>query len=164
MKAKYASLLLLCICIIFSGCKAVPKEVNERMEQYGDNKQMLPDDITYCTIDELQKTTIEDVNVELDNMVLPEKVDFSGVESVETLELAFEENALLREDNYLKVFGIDRRTLTDEDVKSDKNKVISCRVYESADTKKYFAMDDRGWLAYSSGKAYDSLNGNLEKK
>ena len=162
MKAKYICFSLLLICSFFSGCKPVPEDVSNRMVEYGDNKQMPADDITYCTVEELRKSGVDDVNVKLDNMILPDSVDFSAVDDISTLELAFEEHALEKEDYYLEKFGIERDALSSEDVLSDGKKVVPCRVYDMVDTRKYFAMDDRGWLVYSSDEAYDILNGELE--
>lgn len=163
MKAKYICFSLLLMCSFFSGCKSVPEDVSNRMVEYGDNKQMPADDITYCTVEELRKSGVDDVNVKLDNMILPDSVDFSAVDDISTLELAFEEHALEKEDYFLEKFGIERDALSSEDVLSDGKKVVPCRVYDMVDTRKYFAMDDRGWLVYSSDEAYDILNGELEK-
>ena len=62
--------LFLCLAIFCGGCQETPKEVQQRMENYGENKQIASEEISYCTVEELRKTTRSDINVELDNMYL----------------------------------------------------------------------------------------------
>ena len=94
MKHKniYLSLVCICLCTLCSGCQKMPEEVKNRTEEYGDNKQVDSEELVYCSIEELQNTDISNKDFELDNMVIPEDVDFSNIEGVEVLDLAYEKN------------------------------------------------------------------------
>ena len=43
-------LILACLTVSVCGCQEVPQEVKERMETYGENRQMAEEQINRCTI------------------------------------------------------------------------------------------------------------------
>ncbi len=152
--------LFLCLAIFCGGCQETPKEVQQRMENYGENKQIASEEISYCTVEELRKTTRSDINVELDNMTLPDKLDFSGMEGIALLKLSFEEKDLENRENILDLFRIDEKSL-----QSDENTKIGRQVvYDSATDKKYLAMVENGFVSYVSGVSYDYIYEKVQHK
>ena len=61
------------------------------MDRYGDNKQVNTEELRRCTVEELKTTKMSDLQIDLDNMTLPEDVDFSQIESIAVLDLAYED-------------------------------------------------------------------------
>lgn len=137
--------IFLCLAFLLAACQQTPKEVSERMSGYGDNAQMSSDDIQYCTLSELQKTDIKDIHVSLDNMVLPDQVDFSQIESVSTLELSFETNYTDERGRVAEVFGIDSGSLAEQPKDYQGRQFM----YEADGT--YFVVCDDGFFSYFTG-------------
>ena len=48
--------ILLCLAVLLCGCQEAPKEVQERMDRYGDNKQVNTEELRRCTVEELKTT------------------------------------------------------------------------------------------------------------
>lgn len=67
------------------GCQEAPKEVQERMEGYGEKDQMGSTEIKYCSVGELKQADISEEPAGLDNMTLLETVDCSNMESLAIL-------------------------------------------------------------------------------
>ncbi len=157
MKRVRIWFVLLCTGLLCCGCQETPDEVKERMKSYGDNKQLASEEVKYCTVDELRKSNISDLGIELDNMILPDEVDFSGIDAVEELSMSFDRDHLKNKKQFLKIFGINEDTLIEEG-KTATGKTVT---YDSSKEKKYFAIEDNGWMAYASGATYDLINSEL---
>lgn len=111
-------------------------------------------------MEELKKITRSDINVELDNMTLPDNLDFSGLEGIAHLELSFEERDLENRENTLNLFEIE-----EESLQSDENTKLGRQVvYDSAADKKYLAMEENGFVSYVSGVSYDYINEKVKHK
>lgn len=138
--------VFICLAMLASGCQQTPREVSERMADYGDNEQMNSEDIRYCSLSELQAADIDKINVRLDNMVLPEKIDFSGIESVSSLELSFEKSFADRKDEVAAIFGVDSKSLVENFDKKTRS-----RSFASDTDHTYFSVSDEGFFSYFSG-------------
>lgn len=106
MYKKLLKIFFVCCIMICTGCQSTPEVVEERMSGYGSNGQIKSDDINYCSLLELKNANLKDINVELDNMVLPEKIDFSQVESVEVLDMSFESGFTDNKERIAGLFGL----------------------------------------------------------
>lgn len=137
--------ILICAVMLCGGCQQTPQEVRERMEDYGDNDQMTSDSVQYWTIQELREADVKDLDVTLDNMVLPEKVDFSQVEEVSRLELSFESSFADDKDGIAGLFGIDSKALVEQPKKHEG------RTFQYDTGGSYFAICDTGFISYFSG-------------
>lgn len=73
------------------GCQEAPKEVQERMEGYGEKDQMGSTEIKYCSVGELKQADISEEPAGLDNMTLLETADCSNMESLAILDMAYED-------------------------------------------------------------------------
>ena len=138
--------ILLCLAVLLCGCQEAPKEVQERMDRYGDNKQVNTEELRRCTVEELKTTKMSDLQIDLDNMTLPEDVDFSQIESIAVLDLAYEDAFTDNRDKYIKMFNIDESTIHVNNHGAGKTDL-----YESDDAsaKKYFAIENSGFISLS---------------
>ena len=153
-------LLFFCLAMLCGGCQETPKEVQQRMGNYGENKQIASEEISYCTVEELRETTRSDIDVELDNMTLPAKLDFSELEGIARLELSFEKKDLENRENILGLFKIEEKSLQSD----EKTKIGRQVVYDSATDKKYLALEENGFVSYVSGVTYDYINDKVKHK
>lgn len=155
-KIKMPILLLSLICL-FCGCQETPQEVRDRMEHYGENGQMVSKEQKRCTIDELKEAKLSEVDVELDNINLPEDVDFSDIESIALLELSFEENYTEQRDEALELFGIEETSLVSDTLDTERNMGRTV-TYDSSAHDKYLAVEDNGFVSFVGGLTYDYIN------
>lgn len=155
-KIKIPILLLSLICL-FCGCQETPQEVRDRMEHYGENGQMAPKEQKYCTIDELKKAKLSEVDVELDNINLPIDVDFSDVESIALLKLSFEENYTKQREEALELFGVEETFLVSDTLDTERNMGRTV-IYDSPAHAKYLAVEDNGFVSFVGGLTYDYIN------
>lgn len=153
-KIKMPILLLSLICL-FCGCQETPQEVRDRMEHYGENGQMAPKEQKYCTIDELKKAKLSEVDVELDNINLPMDVDFSDIESIALLKLSFEENYVGQKGEALELFGIEEGSLVDTFDARNMGRTV---IYDSPAHAKYLAIGENGFVSFVGGLTYDYIN------
>lgn len=159
MKSVRFCFVVLLVIILCCGCQKTPDEVKERMGSYGKNEQLTSDEIEYCTVEELRKSNLTDMDIELDNMTLPANVDFSHITTVEELNMAFDNDYLKNEGKFLEIFHINKDTLVDEE-KTYAGKSVT---YESQKEKTYFAMEDNGFMSYVSGITYDLINSDIQQ-
>ncbi len=152
--------ILLCLAVLLCGCQEAPKEVQERMDRYGDNKQVNTEELRRCTVEELKTTKVSDLQIDLDNMTLPEDVDFSQIESIAVLDLAYEDAFTDNRDKYIKMFNIDESTIHVNNHGAGKTDL-----YESDDAsaKKYFAIENSGFISYISGMTYAYIKDEVKK-
>lgn len=155
-KIKMPILLLSLICF-FCGCQETPQEVRDRMEHYGENGQMASKERKYCTIEELKEAKLSEVDVELDNINLPEDIDFSDVEGIALLELSFEENYTEQREEALELFGIEETSLVSDTLDTERNMGRTV-IYDSSAHAKYLAVEDNGFVSFVGGLTYDYIN------
>ncbi len=151
------SFLLLCLACLCCGCQETPQEVRERMAGYGENKQMASKERTYCTIAELKGEKLSDADMRLDNVILPQDVDFSGIESIAVLNLSFEENYTENREEAIDLFGIDENSLISDTLDEERN-MGGTVIYDSPIDRKYLAVEDNGFVSFVSGLTYDYIN------
>lgn len=151
------SVLLFCLAWLFCGCQETPQEVRDRMGSYGENRQMASKERKYCTIDELKKAKLSEVDVELDNIKLPKDVDFSDIESIAFLELSFEENYTKQREEALKLFGIEETSLVSDTLDTERNMGRTV-TYDNPAQAKYLAVEDNGFVSFIGGLTYDFIN------
>ena len=159
MKPVRLWFILFCVSILFCGCQKTPDEVKERMKSYGKNEQLAPDEVEYCTIEELKNSNLSDIDAELDNMTLPTKVDFSDITTIEELNMSFDNDYLKSGKEFLDIFHINKDTIVDE----EKTYAGKTETYDSQKEKKYFAIEDNGFMSYASNIAYDLINSDLQQ-
>lgn len=155
-KIKMSILLLSLICL-FCGCQETPQEVRDRMGSYGENRQMASKERQSCTVEELRESKLSEINLELDNINLPEAVDFSDVESVAILNLSFEENYTEQREEALELFGIEESSLVSDTVDTERNMGRTV-IYDSPAHAKYLAVEDNGFVSFVGGLTYDFIN------
>ena len=140
IKPLCAIILCLAMC---AGCQEAPKEVQERMEGYGKNEQMGSTEIKYCSVEELKQTDISEAAAGLDNMTLSETTDFSNMESLAILDMAYEDAFADNLDDFVKRFNLDRSTIHVNDHGTGKTDL-----HESVDpaSRTYFALENNGFV------------------
>lgn len=119
----------------------------------------MSEEIKYCTVDELKEIKIADITVKLDNMTLPDEVDFSNIDMIEELDMAFDDNYLESGKQFLEVFNINKSTLVDEG-ETFTGKTVT---YDSEKEKKYFTIEDNGFMSFVSGITYELVNSDLQQ-
>lgn len=153
-KIKTPILLLSLICL-FCGCQETPQEVTDRMGHYGENRQMASKERKHCSIDELKAAKLSEVNRQLDNINLPEDVDFSDIESIALLKLSFEENYTEQKEEALELFGIEEESLVDMFDAENMGRTV---IYDSSAHAKYLAVGENGFVSFVGGLTYDYIN------
>ena len=118
------------------------------------------EELRRCTVEELKTTKMSDLQIDLDNMTLPEDVDFSQIESIAVLDLAYEDAFTDNRDKYIKMFNIDESTIHVNNHGAGKTDL-----YESDDAsaKKYFAIENSGFISYISGMTYAYIKDEVKK-
>lgn len=159
MKVLRTFFVIICVGVMCCGCQKTPDEVKQRIETYGDNEQIMSEEIKYCTVDELKEIKIADITVKLDNMTLPDEVDFSNIDMIEELDMAFDDNYLESGKQFLEVFNINKSTLVDEG-ETFTGKTVT---YDSEKEKKYFTIEDNGFMSFVSGITYELVNSDLQQ-
>ena len=150
MRAKVI-FIAFCLLYLLAGCQQVPDEVKDRMENYGEGGQIENAEVSYCTIEELRNASIEDIDHVPDNLTLPKKVDFSGIESIENLVLKREENYDENKDKIARVFEIEnpKWEIVDEN--------RSWYVYEDEKVLTSLEVEGNGEMSYVGGQEYADL-------
>lgn len=98
-------LILLCGCCL-AGCQAAPEEVKEAAENYNENVQMDEIEITKCDLEGVKNSVDEALQLQPNNMTLPASVDFSGIEEINELELAYQSDFIRKKEQVASIFGI----------------------------------------------------------
>ncbi len=160
MRIYKICVIFLCLVLLLFGCQETPEEVQERMNRYGENNQVNTDELKRCTIEQLKMTKKSDLQSGLDNMVLPEDVDFSQIESLAILDLAYEDDFTGNRDKYIKMFNIDKSTIHINNHGAGKTEA-----YESDDAsaRKYFAIENSGFISYISDMTYAYIKDEVNK-
>ncbi len=142
-----------CLLYLLVGCQQVPDEVKDRMENYGEGGQIEKTELSYCTVEELRNASMDDIDHVPDNLTLPKKVDFSGIESIENLVLKRQEDYDENKEKIAELFG----------VKNPKWNLIEGYMedyhtsdwYEYKGKDAYLAVDKNGELSYIDEEEYD---------
>ena len=90
----------------------------------------------------------------LDNVILPQDFDFSGIESIAVLNLSFEENYTENREEAIDLFGIDENSLISDTLDEERN-MGGTVIYDSPIDRKYLAVEDNGFVSFVSGLTYD---------
>ena len=98
-------LILLCGCCL-AGCQAAPEEVKEAAENYNENVQINEVEITKCDLEGVKNSVDEALQLQPNNMTLPASVDFSGIEEINELELAYQSDFIRKKEQVASIFGI----------------------------------------------------------
>lgn len=163
MKSKNRKRLLCAVifCLMMCvGCQEAPKEVQERMERYGVNEQMSGTEIKHCSVEELKQTNVSEETAGLDNMTISQTTDFSNIESLAILDMAYEDTFADNLDDFVKLFDIDKSTIQVNDHGTGRTDL-----HESDDpvARTYFAMENNGFVSYISGLTYSYIKDEIQK-
>lgn len=145
--------------MLLCGCKQTPDVVKNRMKDYGDNSQLKSEDISYFTLSDLKKTDINKIKVDLDNMILPDKVNFSEIKSISLLDLSYED-----------VFAEKNRELLTELFNVDENCRLDDTEYQGAKSINYkndkqeLSILDNGFYTYFSGFDFGDIGTDVYQK
>lgn len=156
---KRAFIALSLISFLFTSCAAVPQGVRDNADRYGSNSSKNKEEIEYCDIDELKKIDMDNIEVPDANIVFPEEVDFSDVESVYDLDLYFRSKSSMDTDSYANCFGMDEKLSCEHMegvLKGDSGTVIKSQSGES------LYIGDSGTISYI-GKNYSYNDNSLQE-
>lgn len=160
MYKKLLKIFFVCCIMICTGCQSTPEVVEKRMSGYGSNGQINLM-IIITARSQNKNANLKDINVELDNMVLPEKIDFSQVESVEVLDMSFESGFTDNKEHIAGLFGVDADLLTADSFDMDTVDVqetdymLPGFTYDDGDT--YFTIEDDGFSHIFQDYLIDAL-------
>lgn len=157
-KAVILSIMSL-ICFGLIGCQKTPKAVTKRMSEYGANHQMKSETLTFCTIDELRDTRLSDLDIETENIDLPDKTDFSDIEEIGTINAEFDYNALNRAQTYLETFDIGNDVEPSESYINTGDKM---EIYDDK-SNNFLEIGNNGFLYYQFGISYYMMNNDVKQ-
>lgn len=150
-KRAVISCVLVGCAFILSACQEVPDEVRENMAQYGKNEYVDEKEMSFCSVEDLRKSSMDDIVVEGENIKLPSYVDFSKVDEVGEPTFKFVENYSEYMPYYCELFGID------SGLETDYSGVLSGDYGKTADDtadRKYLYVSDGGEISYLSSYFY----------
>ncbi len=153
MSKKVLFTLLLLPVFLVSGCRPVPAEVQERIEEYGDNHQINEEaELKYCTVEELSKVNIKDISDKY-NVKVPDNFDCADISELGILDIQQETGWFERKDEFIKFFDVNESKLNYR--KADDTGLYF--IYECDDKKerKYFSLDDNGMITYLTDMSYE---------
>lgn len=134
------------MAVFIGGCNDVPTEVKDDMKRYKDNEQVSGSEVTYCNVDELRSIQNKEINNK--NIVINNKVDFSGVKEVSLPTIKYEENYVENyKDKYAELYGFDSNKIK----LIDSSGMEGGKYYEYEDKDQYFNISDAGHIAHFSG-------------
>lgn len=151
MKKLLIIILLFCGCYL-AGCQAVPEKVKEANKKYNDNEQIGEVEVHRCSVDGLEASIKEGLQLQPENMILPKSVDFGDIQEVDALVLEYQSYFLNKREQAVEMFG---RTETDwkdfqTTLKDDKTQVLS------SDTGKYIVtVSNNGFVSAILPVVYD---------
>lgn len=145
--------LLICVCCL-TGCQATPEQVKENKENYNKNQQIDSVEISRCRVDELQNSVEEALKGEYENIVLPEKIDFSKVEEVNEMTFVYANDFLKNKESVGKTLGYDN-LIWEEAQSAVKNE--RSQIAENLQEKYYIGVGDNGWTTALKGDMYVKL-------
>ena len=137
---------------LLAGCQQAPQEVRKQMERYQRNEHTVEAELNYCTVKELNQASVDDLPTVPENLILPRTVDFSNIEDVGDLRLAFVEDYTKNKDALAKFFQTQplewqklRGTFEGDE----------CLLYDNAEDREYLWVMDNGSFAWLSGECYE---------
>lgn len=154
MKKRSVVGIIASVCCLV-GCQAVPDEVKQSAEKYHDNEVLQDIEITRCGVDELEQKMAEALELLPDNMVLPEKVDVSGIIEIAEIELKYKRDFLEEKDKVAAAFGITNPTWQVVETAIVNNNM---KEYEDAEQKESLTVSDNGFFGVVLGEIYDTFS------
>lgn len=156
-KTYFLLLSLLFIGGLCTGCAQAPEKVLENKKEYGSNKQVGVSQISWCSIEELRGSSMDDIIQQHGNLSLPDQVDFSSIQDVHELELKFPDHYTQRKQEFAELFGLGTGLRWEErGVKSKKYRLAE---YDSQEKKEYLCIEDNGFVSFDSPDCYEISEG-----
>lgn len=163
MKGKRYRLLIVSLFFaggLCMGCAQAPDEVKKDMEKYGENPQAEETETKTCTIEELRNCDMKDITREYGNIVLPEQIDFSGIQEIGLLKLQFVKEHSEKRDKYAQAFGLSGKLDWKQDEVGLKNETGV--TYDSPKKREYLNVADNGFFYFEQKDGYTELQGESE--
>lgn len=151
---RLRALVFLCSVAFLTACQKMPDSVAEQQKHYGENPIIEDVEIHYCTLKQLKETAMSDITYVPDNMILPEQVDFSEIEEIDILELAFYKDYMQQKDEIAEAFGIPHP------VWEDFSGVLhgdTSSSFDDAQKSEYLLVGDNGLISLLRNKVYEDL-------
>ncbi len=161
MKRKRYCLLVVSMLFAGSlcmGCAQAPDEVRKDMEKYGDNQQAEELETKTCTIEELRNSGVKNITQEYENIVLPEQIDFSGIQEVSLLKFQIVKNYSEQKEKYARAFGLSGEL----DWKRDEETKEGGMIYDSKEKREYLSVGDNGHVHFEQKESYTELSDGTE--
>ncbi len=137
---------------LLAGCQQAPQEVREQMERYQKNEHTVEAELNYCTVKELNQASVDDLPTVPENLILPRTVDFSNIEDIGNLRLAFVEDFQKNKEALAEFFQVHPTEWQESKGELEGDDAV---IYDNAEDKEYFWVMDNGTFAWSSGEAYE---------
>lgn len=99
------SLLFFCVMCI-TACHAVPQKVQENMSHYGENKSKTDYELSYCSVEDLRKASMDSIPNKDQNITYPTKVDFSKVKEIDDVTYTLVKDYTKYDEYYMDLFGM----------------------------------------------------------
>lgn len=164
MKGKQYRLLILSMLLAGSlcmGCAQAPDEVKKDMEKYGENAQAEETETKTCTIEEVRNCNVKDITQKYENIVLPEHIDFSGIQEVSLLKFQFVKEHSKQREKYAQAFGLSGEL----DWKQDEFNLQgdTGMTYDSPAKREYLNVADNGFFYFEQKDGYTELQEESEE-
>ena len=120
---------------LLAGCQQVPQEVREQMERYQKNEHTVEAELNYCTVKELNQASVDDLPTVPENLILPRTVDFSNIEDIGNLCLAFVEDFQKNKEALAEFFQVHPIEWQESKGELEGDDAV---IYDNAEDKEYF--------------------------
>lgn len=153
MKKKLILISIICMGAFLCGCEgnlnSVNKNsVNNKESPTGDVSTAGHTDVKYCTVSELRKTKISDIEYQADNLKFPSEIDFSGIGEVSVLTMETEKiDVKEKQAFYAKLFGVGEKGLWKNEKEKNGN-ILSD--YDDKENKTCCVVGEAGFVFYSN--------------
>lgn len=152
MKKKLILIGIICMGVFLWGCEGKLSSDNKdsanRKDEAADPSAAGSFGVKYCSVSELRKTKMSDIDYQKDHLKLPSEVDFSSVGEVAVLHMESEKiDVKEKQAFYAKLFGIGKKGLWKNERERNGN-ILSD--YEDKENKKSCAIGEAGFVCYSN--------------
>lgn len=155
IKKKYSIVALIILSTTLIGCVPVPEEVKNRMEDYGQNRQMGDSENQYCKIHEIDGKEFSKLSYEPENIKFNGNDKLEDIDSLYILHMKFKEDyEKINAETVTNLLYPDHNEVLEEWTDGIQNRNLT---FDSKKQKVYINICSNGSINYISGNLYDEF-------
>lgn len=153
MKKKLAGMIpVVAMFCCLAGCQAAPEEVKQSAQNYQKNEQMAEVEVEYCGVDKLEEEAEKVLQMNPENIVLPEELDFGNVSEVAEAELEYQSNFLEKKDEVAEIFSVRENNWETVETAVENENVM---MLENTQKKTLINVGDNGFFCVIMPDVYE---------